>query len=52
MSYALYNYERPDKTKELSLRNLKLIREFEGSKSETGFVAVHVAMVLHTGRMI
>ena len=45
MSYALYNYYRPDKSKHLSLRNLGLIREFEGSKSETGFVAIHVAMV-------
>lgn len=45
MSYALYNYFRPDKSKPLSLWNLGLIREFEGSKSETGFVAIHVAMV-------
>lgn len=29
-----------------------MIREFEGSKSETGFVAIHVAMVRHTGKMV
>lgn len=52
MSYALYNYMTVDKTQPLSLHNLQLIREFEGSKSETGFVAVHVAMVQHTGKMV
>lgn len=52
MCYALYNYERINLEKELSLRNLRLIREFEGSKSETGFVAVHIAMVIHTGKLV
>ena len=52
MSYALYNYFRPDKIKPLSLWNLGLIREFEGSKSETGFVAIHVTMDLYTGKLV
>jgi indoleamine 2,3-dioxygenase len=45
LSYALYNYYRIDPSKNYDAENIKLIREFEGSKSETGFVAVHVAMV-------
>lgn len=52
MSYALYNWRRLDKNKPLGLKNFSLIREFEGSKSETGFVAVHVAMVRHTGKFV
>ncbi len=52
MSYALYNFYREDPTQNYDAGNIKLIREFEGSVSETGFVAVHVAMVQHTGDLV
>jgi len=52
MSYALYNYYKIDETKNHDAGNIGLIREFEGSRSETGFVAVHVAMVQHSGKLV
>ena len=52
MSYALYNFRRLDQNGNYDADNLELIREFEGSKSETGFVAVHVAMVQHSGDLV
>ena len=45
MSYALYNFYRIDAKGSYDAENIGLIREFEGSISETGFVSVHVAMV-------
>ncbi|KGG50133.1 hypothetical protein DI09_87p60 [Mitosporidium daphniae] len=52
LSYALYNYKRIDATKEISFDNLSLIRSFEGSKDEAGFVLVHVDMVSHSAKLI
>jgi indoleamine 2,3-dioxygenase len=51
-SYALYNYQRIDKSKPLDYDNLELIRKFSGLKSEHGFICIHVAMVRHTGKFV
>lgn len=51
-SYALYNWTRKDQTGDLSFDNLALIRAFEGSVHEAGFILVHVAMVAHSGRLV
>jgi indoleamine 2,3-dioxygenase len=52
MSYALYNWKRKDPSGPISFENLELIRAFEGSKDEAGFVLVHVAMVSSTGDLV
>ena len=51
-SYALYNYRRIDKNKDLSYDNLELIRKFSGMKSEHGFILVHVDMVAKTPQLV
>jgi indoleamine 2,3-dioxygenase len=51
-SYALYNWKRIDKSKGVNLDNLELIRSFEGSESEKGFILVHVCMVSHSGKLV
>ena len=51
-SYALYNWKRIDKSKGITLDNLELIRSFEGSESEKGFILVHVSMVSHTRNLV
>jgi indoleamine 2,3-dioxygenase len=51
-SYALYNWKRIDKSRGISLDNLELIRSFEGSESEKGFILVHVCMVSHSGKLV
>ena len=51
-SYALYNWTRKDSSKGLEFSNLDLIRAFENSPHESGFILVHVAMVSHSGKLI
>lgn len=51
-SYALYNWTRKDKSKGLEYSNLELIRAFENSPHESGFILVHVAMVAHSGKLV
>lgn len=41
MLYSLYNYDIPDKTKELSLENIKLVHSFTGTRDEEWFVNIH-----------
>eukprot|EP01006_Ploeotia_vitrea_P025865 TRINITY_DN58803_c0_g1_i1.p1 TRINITY_DN58803_c0_g1~~TRINITY_DN58803_c0_g1_i1.p1 ORF type:complete len:474 (-),score=-1.82 TRINITY_DN58803_c0_g1_i1:10-1431(-) len=54
LSYALYNYGYVDKTQEnpCTYDNLKLIRTFDGSDAEHGFILVHVAMVRFSGDLV
>lgn len=51
-SYALYNWARKDQKGGMNFENLELIRSFEGSEHEAGFILVHVAMVAHSGRLV
>lgn len=51
-SYALYNWARKDPSKGLEYSNLELIRAFENSPHEAGFILVHVAMVAHSGKLV
>jgi indoleamine 2,3-dioxygenase len=51
-SYALYNYARIDKNGPIQFDNLKLIRNFSGMESESGFILVHVAMVAWSGQLV
>jgi indoleamine 2,3-dioxygenase len=51
-SYALYNWARKDQRQGPNYENLELIRAFEGSEHEAGFILVHVAMVAHSGRLV
>lgn len=51
-SYALYNWKRKDLNKGLEFENLELIRAFENSPHEAGFILVHVAMVAHSGKLV
>eukprot|EP00127_Corallochytrium_limacisporum_P000302 Clim_evm17s10 gene=Clim_evmTU17s10 len=51
-SYALYNYRRLDPAKGYDINNMRLIRAFEGEKSEAGFILVHVAMVSHSRDLV
>lgn len=51
-SYALYNWTRKDSSKGLEYSNLELIRAFENSPHESGFILVHVAMVAHSGKLV
>jgi indoleamine 2,3-dioxygenase len=54
LSYALYNYTYKDHTipNPCHYDNFKLIRTFDGSDAEHGFILVHVAMVAHSGDMV
>lgn len=54
MSYALYNYayKNPQASDPLNYENLKLIRTFDGSDAEHGFILVHVAMVRWSGNLV
>jgi len=52
ISYALYNWQRIDRTKGMEYENLKLIRKLHGGPAESGFILVHVAMVAHTGAQV
>jgi indoleamine 2,3-dioxygenase len=45
MSYALYNWQRKNPTGALNFDNLELIRSFEGSEHEKGFIIVHVEVL-------
>lgn len=64
-SYALANWKlvreketnatqlvSPSITEHMTLENMKLIRTFEGSKDEAGFILVHVAMVRYTPALV
>eukprot|EP01031_Cornospumella_fuschlensis_P028530 gene28530-34440_t len=51
-SYALYNWKRKNPSKPIEYENLELIRSFEGSEHEAGFILVHVGMVAHSGRQV
>lgn len=48
----MYNYKRIDSTKGITFDNLALIRSFEGSDDEAGFILVHVDMVSKSGALI
>jgi len=52
MSYALYNWRRKDPNGAVDFDNLELIRSFEGSEHEAGFILVHVGMVAYTGQQV
>lgn len=52
LSYALMNWRLVDPTKGFKVENMKLIRAFEGSSDEAGFIFVHVAMVAHSGGLV
>lgn len=54
LSYALYNYayKDPNAADPLDYSNLKLIRTFDGSDAEHGFILVHVAMVRYSGDLV
>ncbi|MBI2056156.1 MAG: hypothetical protein HYT37_02145 [Candidatus Sungbacteria bacterium] len=41
MLYSLYNYDIPDKTKKISLKNIKLVHSFTGTRDEEWFVNIH-----------
>ncbi|KAL4512274.1 hypothetical protein ABPG72_005276 [Tetrahymena utriculariae] len=50
--YASYNWQKIDPTGNLDPQNIRLIRNLEGSQHETGFAAVHIAMVQHSGELV
>ncbi|KAL4512272.1 hypothetical protein ABPG72_005274 [Tetrahymena utriculariae] len=50
--YATYNWQKIDPTGNCDAQNIKLVRHLEGSQHETGFVAVHIAMVQHSGELV
>lgn len=52
LSYALMNWRLVDPAIGFRVDNMRLIRAFEGSKDEAGFVFVHVAMVAHSGGLV
>lgn len=52
LSYALYNWRRKNSSEGITYNNLELIRSFEGSEHEAGFILVHVAMVAHSGHQV
>lgn len=52
LSYALYNWRRKDPAGGITFDNLEIIRAFEGSEHEAGFINVHVAMVAHSGEQV
>ena len=52
LSYALYNWALVDKFKPIEYSNMKLIRTFDGSDAEHGFILVHVAMVAYSGKLV
>jgi indoleamine 2,3-dioxygenase len=51
-SYSLYNFQKKSPSAGLEYENLKLIRQFSGMESESGFILVHVAMVAHSGDQV
>jgi indoleamine 2,3-dioxygenase len=51
-SYALYNFQKIKLQSPLTYQNLKLVRSFQNSPSETGFILVHVAMVAYSGHLV
>lgn len=51
-SYALYNYAKKDPRGPFSYDNTRLIRQFSGLQSESGFILVHVDMVSNTGLLV
>lgn len=52
MSYSLYNYRKATPNAPLTFPNLRLIRSFQNSSSENGFILVHVAMVAYSGHVV
>jgi len=53
LSYALYNYAKVDESQPgLEYANTRLIRTFDGSPAEAGFILVHVTMVRHSGQLV
>ncbi|KAJ3226063.1 60 kDa SS-A/Ro ribonucleoprotein [Clydaea vesicula] len=52
MSYSLYNWKRTAPGAPMIFPNLRLIRSFQNSPSETGFILVHVAMVAYSGHVV
>lgn len=52
LSYALMNWQLADERAGFKVENMKLIRAFEGSTDEAGFILVHVAMVSHTSKLV
>jgi len=54
LSYALYNYTYKDHSLPTPCvyDNMKLIRTFDGSDAEHGFILVHVAMVSFSGELV
>jgi indoleamine 2,3-dioxygenase len=53
LSYALMNWRFKDPhIPGFSVGNLELIRCFEGSNDEAGFILVHVVMVSHSGGLV
>lgn len=50
--YGLNNWVRRDKSVGASMENMDVIRMFIGTKSEAGFVLVHVAINQHSGMLI
>jgi indoleamine 2,3-dioxygenase len=52
LSYSLYNFQRSAPGAPLIFPNLKLIRSFQNSESEAGFILVHVAMVAYSGHLV
>ena len=51
-SYSLYNWKRTAPNAPLTFPNLRLIRSFQNSPSETGFILVHVAMAAYSGHLV
>ena len=52
LSYALYNFSVKNDALPLQPENVELIRAFHGGQAEFGFIAVHIAMVQHSGRLV
>lgn len=52
LSYALMNWKLVDASKGFTVENMRIIRAFEGSTDESGFILVHVAMVAHSGGLV
>jgi len=52
MGYIGFNFQKINYYGNLDAENLECVRQFENSKSETGFMAVHIAMVQHTPELV
>jgi indoleamine 2,3-dioxygenase len=50
--YSLNNWYRIDKTKEIALPNIEILRSFINMKAESGFILVHVSINQHSGRLV